>query len=264
MTIIFIANNTLFNKDFIMINLQHSDYIATAAEQIRNNMAELGKTSGFSNDFFIANVSNDDIQRDILQSFEKLYNDENEESKADFENMLYNKFVEYGTSNGSKITEGVSANLHKLSSCCGQIYSSYTSIPCDAQIKALIQIEKNFVGAYVWIGLILLLFISTILFLINLENLCELTKLLIIIFTASCLSLCFIILIGKILNIKENLQIPNLIFKDFTQKCCCSIEHEFLIMLINFSIPLILLAVFYIFLIKNTRCKTNKIKFTKK
>ena len=154
LTIVFIINNTLFNKSFIVKNLQHSDYIATSAEQIINNMEKLGKDSGFSSGFFMAIVSKDNnIERDILNSFEKLYNNEDEEYGSDFEDMLYGKFVEYGTSNGYKITEGVSANLHKLALFCGQIYASHTSIPCYAQIRALIEMEKNFFSVYILVVL---------------------------------------------------------------------------------------------------------------
>ena len=262
LTIVFIINNTLFNKSFIVKNLQHSDYIETCAEQIRNNMAKLGKDSGFSSDFFMTIISKDNIERDILNSFEKLYNNEDEEHGSDFEDMLYGKFVEYGTSNGYKITGGVSANLHKLVSFCGQIYDSHTSIPCYAQIRALIEMEKNFFGVYVLVGLALLLFMIIILFLINLKNLCELIKLSIVIFAGSCLSFSLILTSSKIFNIEENLPISNLVFKNFVKKCYCEIVSEFLIILINSAIIFVLLVVFYIFLTKVSGQK-NKQKYVK-
>ena len=258
LTIVFIINNTLFNKSFIVKNLQHSDYIATSTEQIRNNMEKLGKDSGFSSDFFMTIIKKDNIERDILNTFEKLYNNENEEYSSDFEDMLYGKFVEYGTSNGHKITEGVSDNLHKLASFCGQIYASHTSIPCYAQIRALIEMEKNFFSVYVVVGLILLLFIVTILFLINRKNLHELIKLSMAIFAGSCLSFSLILTISKIFNIEENLPISNLVFKNFAKKCYCEIWDEFLIVLINFAIIFVLLMVFYIFLTKMSDKKTIK------
>ncbi len=258
LTIVFIINNTLFNKSFIVKNLQHSDYIATSTEQIRNNMEKLGKDSGFSSDFFMTIIKKDNIERDILNTFEKLYNNENEEYSSDFEDMLYGKFVEYGTSNGHKITEGVSANLHKLASFCGQIYASHTSIPCYAQIRALIEMEKNFFSVYVVVGLILLLFMIIILFLINRKKLHELTELSMAIFAGSCLSFSLILTISKILNIEENLPISNLVFKNFAKKCYCEIRDEFLIVLINFAIIFVLLMVFYIFLTKMSGKKNNQ------
>ena len=262
LTIVFIINNTVFNKSFIIKNLQHSDYIATAVEQMLDNMEKLGKCSGFSKDFFVTVISKDDIECDILNSFEKLYNNENEEYCSNFEDTLYGKFVEYGASNGNKITEGVSVNLQKLASFCGQIYSSTTSIPCSAQIKALIQMEKNFVGVYFLIGLILLLFMNLILFLINIKKLSETVKLLIVIFAGNCLSLSLILTTSKILNIGENFPISNLIFKNFAKKCYSQFTNEFFIMLINFYIIIILLVAFYIFLTKVYDSK-NKSKYIK-
>lgn len=262
LTIVFIINNTLFNKSFIVKNLQHSDYIATSAEQIINNMEKLGKDSGFSSGFFMAIVSKDNIERDILNSFEKLYNNEDEEYGSDFEDMLYGKFVEYGTSNGYKITEGVSANLHKLALFCGQIYASHTSIPCYAQIRALIEMEKNFFSVYILVGLSLLLFMIITLFLIHRKNLYEFTKLSITIFAGSCLSFSLILTSSKIFRIEENLPISNPVFKNFAKKCYCEIWNEFLIMLINFAIIFVLLVVLYIFLTKVFGQK-NKQKYVK-
>ena len=262
LTTVFIINNTLFNKSFIVKNLQHSDYIETCAEQIRNSMEKLGKGSGFSSDFFMTVASKDNIERDILNSFEKLYNNADEEYGSDFEDMLYGKFVEYGTSNGYKITEGVSDNLHKLASFCGQIYASHTSIPCCAQIRALIEMEKNFFGVYVLIGLTLLLFMIIILVLINRKKLHELTKLLIAIFAGNCLSFSLILTSSKIFNIEGNIPISNIVFKNFAKKCYCEIWNEFLIILINFAIIFVLLVVFYIFLTKVYGQK-NKQKYVK-
>ncbi len=262
LTTVFIINNTLFNKSFIVKNLQHSDYIETCAEQIRNNMEKLGKDSGFSSDFFMTIASKDNVECDILNSFEKLYNNEDEDHSSDFEDMLYGKFVEYGTSNGYKITEGVSDNLHKLASFCGQIYASHTSIPCNAQIRALIEMEKNFFGVYVLIGLTLLLFMIIILVLINRKKLHELTKLLIAIFAGSCLSFSLILTSSKIFNVEGNIPISNIVFKNFAKKCYCEIWNEFLIILINFAIIFVLLVVFYIFLTKVYGQK-NKQKYVK-
>ena len=176
--------------------------------------------------------------------------------------MIYGKFVEYGTSNGYKITEGVSANLHKLASFCGQIYASHTSIPCYAQIRALIEMEKNFFSVYILVGLSLLLFMIITLFLIHRKNLYEFTKLSITIFAGSCLSYSLILTSSKIFNIEENLPISNLVFKNFAKKCYCEIGNEFLIMLINFAIIFVLLVVLYIFLTKVFGQK-NKQKYVK-
>lgn len=139
LSITVILYSTVLNPDFLIDNINSSNYYKELKEEINQDLISYGAATGFDKDFFNGYLTTDMLRIDVISSVRKFYNmNAYTTSKLKFEDGLYNGFINDLRQRNIEVTPEIEKSVKALADVCITKYKKYTQMPYSENISPIL------------------------------------------------------------------------------------------------------------------------------